>query len=131
MNERHFTADDVKYIADLPNHAGWTIFRDMLRATHDNLTNALATAPDQETQNRLYVEWRAYRTLLANTQSMEAYAQQLFNQLEEAQRIAVQQQQGVFETPETQISEAEHANLMQHLQPPTAKQTPTRLVPAT
>jgi hypothetical protein len=114
--QQNFTAEDVKYIADLPNHAGWSIFRDMVQATHDALLNALAAARTDEEQQRLYTEWRAYRAFLVNILNMEAYAQHMVQQLQEAQQTLVNQTPpGVFNTPETQQTSEEHQAMMQHL----------------
>jgi hypothetical protein len=111
------TPDEIQYIADLPNHAGWALFRDLIQATHDNLLNALAAADTSEKQQRLFNDWKAYRTLLANTQNMESWAQQMLQDLMAAQQFVnnQQQQQGVFTTPETRMSAEEHGQIMAKL----------------
>jgi hypothetical protein len=110
----NLTPDEIKFIADLPNHAGWVLFRDLIQATHDNLLDALASAATDEDQKRLYTEWRALRTLLANTHNMEAWAKQLLDQLDQAQQFA-QQHQGIFQNPDTQMAAPEYQQMMSHL----------------
>ena len=122
---REFTQDDLAYIADLPNHAGWSLFRDLVQSTHDHLLNSLATAPTDEVQKRVYDEWKAYRTLLGNMMNIDIWANELMQRQAELSQIESQQAQGVHQTPETRITGAEHAQMMQHLRPqpqPPAKQ---------